>query len=94
LQQNWATAEGRFILFRLLAVAAWPAAIPQLGEQPGPLTAALGTVFDQLAAKPHRSRPFSNAWASWAARWLTRFHQCYYAHWRGVALAPPQATLH
>ena len=74
-----------------MAVAAWPAAIPNLGAEPGPLTAGLGRVFDMLAAKTHRGRPVNNTWAPWAGRWLVRFHDCYYANWRAAPAAAPPA---
>ena len=76
-RQDWTSPEGRFILFRLLTVATWPAAVP--GCQFGALGTLLGTMFDIVAAKPHRLRPMANNWCGWAAKWLHRLHRAYYA---------------
>lgn len=77
--QDWTSPEGKFVLFRLLIVAPWTAASPHL--PPGPLTRALGELFDAFTAKNHLARPARNMWLSWAAGWLVKFHSVYYAEW-------------
>ena len=75
-KQDWTTPEGRFILFRLLGVATWPATVP--GCPFGALGTLLGVMFDVVAAKPHRLRPLANNWCGWSAKWLQRLHHAYY----------------
>jgi hypothetical protein len=85
-QQDWDTAEGRFLFFRLLAVAPWPAAVPH--SEPGPLTAALGRMFDVAVAKPHRIRPLANMWTAWSSKWLHHVHAAYFDAQAGPPAVP------
>ncbi len=77
--QDWTSPEGRFIMFRLLGVAPWPAAVA--GCPFGALGSFLGTMFDRVTAKPHRLRPLANNWCGWSSKWLQRLHGAYYANW-------------
>lgn len=75
---DWQSAEGRFVLFRLLAVAPWDAAAaPNPAE--APLASTLGGYFDATLVKPHRIRPLANAWVSWAGRWVERVTGAWFA---------------
>ena len=82
LTQDWTTAEGRLLLYRLVTETTWPAT--SWGEQYGPLAVFLGIMWDKLNAKPHLMRPVTNAWAPWAASALLRMRSAYYAPADGV----------
>ena len=88
--QDWTTAEGRFIMFRLLSLTPWPAALPEAAA--GPLTALLGRMFDAANAKSHRIRPLCNMWATWAQKWLLRLHSAYYGQRPAPAAAACDAA--
>ena len=60
---DWGSEDGKFVLFRLLAVLPWPEAAPSLsGNRLGPLSAAVGRVFDLCTGKVHRLRRLANGW--------------------------------
>ena len=66
---DWASSEGRFILFRFLAVLTWPASAAASDH---PAVAALGSLFDAAVAKTHRLRPMANAWVTFAGAAVMR----------------------
>ena len=68
---DWDSAEGRYVLFRLLTVAVWPA---RAAAPSHALARSLGTVFDETYAKVHLIRPLANYWARWAGRSLFAIH--------------------
>jgi hypothetical protein len=91
---DWASAEGRFVLYRLLAASPWDAASMPTDES-APLAAALGAIFDNTIVKPHRIRPLANCWLEWAGRWVTRVVAAWFSgpaapgEWGGDNAAPP-----
>lgn len=85
--EYWATAGGRFVLYRLLAAAPWRAAMATPAHATStsailanPLAHALGSLFDLVNVKPHRLRAFYNAWGTWAGagtnRIMTAWARC------------------
>ena len=79
----WDTPGGRFVLYRLLAVAPWSgrlAQVPGMALQTNPLAAALGKLFTDTVAKPHRLRSVCNSWAQWAGGWVDRL----FTAWRNA----------
>ncbi len=74
---DWQSAEGRFILYRLLAVAPWDSTVAA-GVGDSPLAAALGLLFEQTNAKPHRLRALAHAWVRWAGRTLLRLNDAWF----------------
>lgn len=73
---NWASHDGRFVLFRVLAVLTWPASV---ATQATPLAAALGRVFDHVVAKTHRLRRLANSWVGFAAATVARIFDSFNA---------------
>ena len=63
---DWASADGRFTLYHLLAVATWPLHI--VSGQNMYLSRALAAVFTSVEIKNHHSRPLSNYWTCWGGR--------------------------
>jgi hypothetical protein len=83
----WTSDEGKFVLFRMLAVAPWsPMAAPPGAN--APLAAALAHLFHSTSAKPHRARPLANVWVPWACRWVHRLMDAWFSG-EPVADAPP-----
>jgi hypothetical protein len=76
---DWSLPESRYVLFRLLTAAPWPACIFD-GYPHGQLGKALGRAFD-TTAKPHRTRPVIDALVAWAALRLRTLFDA----WHGTA---------
>ena len=63
---DWSSADGKFVLFRLLAVATWSSR-PCRADMP--LSRAIAGIFEspEYELKNHHVRPLANAWANWGA---------------------------
>jgi hypothetical protein len=61
---DWASEDGRFALFHLLAVATWTSR-PCTAVMP--LSSALAALFESVELKNHHVRPLANSWANWGA---------------------------
>ena len=71
---DWTSTEGNWVLYRLLAVAPWPAKAAAQGHS---LALALGQVFDEVIAKNHRIRRVANKWVPWAGGTVMRLHDAW-----------------
>jgi hypothetical protein len=71
MTMDWTSAEGRWVAYRLLACASWPARAAQ-ATHPFGLATALGMLLDAVQAKPHHLRPLANAWFAWASGWVLK----------------------
>ena len=70
---DWSSADGRFVLFRILCVLTWPESVLAGVESvTTPLSQALGRVFDHCNTKTHRLRRLANSWAGFAATSVLR----------------------
>jgi hypothetical protein len=71
---DWSSADGRWVLYRLLLVLPWtlnsvkdtPAGVPCA------LARAMGAVFQNVCGPHHWLRPLANSWAMWASRQVLR----------------------
>jgi len=65
-QTDWTSADGKFVLFRLLSVATWTRR-PCRADMP--LSKAVAEIFESpsFELKNHHTRPFVNSWANWGA---------------------------
>ena len=63
---DWQSADGRFTLFHLLAVATWP--LRAVSRVDLHLSRSLAAVFTACEIKNHHVRPLANFWAGWAGR--------------------------
>ena len=68
----WATAHGRFLLFKLLTVLPFPEAAVS-DPKPHTLAACFGRLLDLTTAPRHHLHSFANLWVSWADKWLRNF---------------------
>jgi hypothetical protein len=77
---DWSSADGRFVLFHLLAVATWTHR-PCRADMP--LSRALAGVFESntFELKNHHVRPLVNGWANWGAAGVLDI----FAAWNAVA---------
>ena len=66
---DMASQEGRWILFRLLAVAPWPAAAAADSHT---VVRGLGRIFDLTVLPRQHLRRIATSWCSWAARSIRR----------------------
>ena len=71
---DWTSMEGNWVLYRLLAVAPWPA---KAAAPDHALVLALGEVFDEVIAKNHRIRRVANRWVPWAGRTVMQLHDAW-----------------
>jgi hypothetical protein len=62
---KWASADGQFVLYRLLHVLPWPARVIDAGW---PLARALGDVFDHINTVPRTLRRPVDEWVRWAVQ--------------------------
>ena len=72
---DWSVPAAKATLFRLLAVATWPAAAGD--DSTCPLSVLLGSLFDSMSAKPHRLRPLANAWVRFSRKWVRYLHDAW-----------------
>ena len=63
---DWLSADGKFVLFHLLAVATWTT---RSCREHMPLSISLAEIFEsgRFELKNHHVRPFVNCWANWGA---------------------------
>jgi hypothetical protein len=63
---DWASADGKYVLFHLLAVATWTSRSCRPNM---PLSSAVAKIFESPAyeLKNHHVRPVANSWANWGA---------------------------
>ena len=82
---DWLSADGKFVLFHLLAVATWTT---RSCRENMPLSISLAEVFEseQFELKNHHVRPFVNCWANWGAAGVLDI----FAAWNSAAA--PQVT--
>jgi hypothetical protein len=62
---DWTSAEGQFILYKLLLTAPWSEATVPLHANLAP---ALGKLFDNVSCENSHLRGLSRAWALWASK--------------------------
>ena len=79
---QWDSDDGRFLLFRSLAVLTWPASVCDIST---PCALALGRLFDHIVAKTHRLRCVANCWVGFAAAAVTRILNAYNGAIDGLA---------
>ena len=65
---DWASSDGRFVLFHFLCVRPWSASVVPSQSNSFPLTAAMGAIFDRCNAKRHRQRTMANSWVGFAGK--------------------------
>jgi hypothetical protein len=67
---QWCTPDGRYVLFRMLMVAPWPA--DAVRDTPSPISCELayllGKVFDLTNARHYKIRRLANRWVAWASK--------------------------
>ena len=78
---DWSSADGRFVLFHLFAVATWTRRSCRVDM---PLSLALAELFvnETFELKNHHVRPFANSWANWGATGVLNI----FAAWNAVAV--------
>ena len=82
---EWSSADGKFALFRLLAVATWRSR-PCRPDMP--LSRAIAEIFEspKYELKNHHVRPLANSWANWGAAGVLAI----FAAWN-TTMAPREA---
>ena len=86
-ETDWASADGKFALFHLLAVATWTSR-PCLLDMP--LCLAIAEIFEcpTFELKNHHSRPLANSWANWGAAGVLSIFAAWNAAVSPLIMAP------
>ena len=73
---DWASADGKFVLFHLLAVSTWTSR-PCRPDMP--LSMAVAEIFESptYELKNHHVRPLANSWANWGAAGVLRIFEAW-----------------
>ena len=79
---DWTSADGKYVLFHLLAVATWTS---RSCRPDMPLSLAIAAIFESpvFELKNHHVRPLANSWANWGAAGVLNI----FAAWN-VAMSP------
>jgi hypothetical protein len=83
---DWNSTDGRHVMYRLLCVTPFTAALDPDGKLP--LTYSLGRLFDTTIARPRWLRRLAVSWGRWATRRILDIAGA----WRSATAAPGSAA--
>jgi hypothetical protein len=78
----WSTADGKHVLYHMLAALPWPARVAAGGG--APLSALLGRIFDETVLERRYRRRLADGVIRWASHWIRTFAA---ERWRLLAQA-------
>lgn len=71
---DWTSADGRWVLYRMLLVLPWTlqSIVDTPTNVPCKLARAMGAIFQNVCGSHHWLRPLANSWTAWASRQVLR----------------------